>query len=177
MRREAEITDPIRPGGELRDIAYRRHPVRAHIGTDVAPDVTAQPEDRAVAVERDLKLAFGLARMRNGHEMLAPVLDPFDWSAELARRKCNQKVLRIEFAAGAKAAADVVFDIVDRLLRQPHHRRHGAPVEEGELGSAGYGEPGAVPFGQEPARLQRHRGHPLYPELLAPGIGSVAEGG
>src|SRR5262249_59995432 len=48
-----------------------------------------------------------------------------------------------------EAAADVVFDIVDCFLGQPHHRGHGAPVEERELGGARYGELGAIPFRSE----------------------------
>ena len=108
------------------------------------PDVAAQPEDRAVAVERDLEIAFGLARMGDRHEMLAPVLDPFHRTAELARRERDQKILRIELAARAEAAADVVLDVVDRLFRQPHHRRHGAAVEERQLGRARHGQPPAA---------------------------------
>src|SRR5436853_611046 len=110
MRGEAEMAEPVGPGGELRDIAHWRHAVRPHIGADVAPDVAAQPENGAVTIERDLKIALGLARMRDGHEMLAPVLDPFDRVAELARRERHQKIFRIKLAARAKAAADVVLD-------------------------------------------------------------------
>src|SRR5215510_9804844 len=117
MRGKAEIADPIRPGGELRDIANRRHAVWPHIGTDVAPDVAAQAKDRAVAIERDLKVALGLARMRNRHEMLAPVFHPLDRIAELSCRECDQKILRIELAARPKATANVVLDIIDRCFR------------------------------------------------------------
>ena len=115
---------------------------------------------------------------RDRHEMLAAVLDPFHRPAELAGGERDQEILRIEFAARAEAAADVVFDIVDRRLRQPHHRRHGAAVEERQLCRARYDEPpgGCVPFGQQAARLHGHRGHPLHAELLAAGIGGVAEG-
>src|SRR5215467_8551336 len=108
MRGKAEIADPIRPSGELRDIAHRRHAVRPHIGADVAPDIAAQPENAAVTIERNLEVALGLARMRDGHEMLAPVLHPFDRAAELACRERNEKILRIELAARTKAAADVI---------------------------------------------------------------------
>src|SRR5438105_1628508 len=108
MRGEAKIADPIGPGGELRDIANGRHAVRPDIGADVAPDVATQAKDRAVAIERDLEVTLGFARMRDGHEMLAPVLDPFDRVAELARRERHQKIFRIELAACAKAATDVI---------------------------------------------------------------------
>ena len=133
VRLQVQVRDAIRPGGELRDIAHRRHAVRPHIGADVDPDVAAQAEDRAVAVERDLEIAFGLARMGDRHEMLAAVLDPFHRMAVLARGEGDQEILRVELAARAETAADVVFDIVDRLLRQIHHRRHGAAVEERQL--------------------------------------------
>ena len=179
MRLQMQVRDAIRPGGELRDIAHRRHAVRAHIGADVDPDVAAQAEDGAVAVERDLEIAFGLARMGDRHEMLAAVLDPFHRPAEFAGREGDQEILRIELAARAKAAADVVLDIVDRLFRQIHHRRHGAAVEERQLGRARHAEPSGrgVPFRQQAARLHGHRGHPLHAELLAAGIGGGAEGG
>src|SRR5215470_18160624 len=107
--------------------------------------------------------------MCDGHEMLAPVLNPFDRMAELARRERDQEILWIELAARPKATANVILDIVDRFLRQPHHGRHGAAVEERKLGGARYDELGAVPFGEQSARLHRHCGHPLHPERFTPG--------
>src|SRR5256885_494326 len=106
MRGEAEIADPIRSGGELRDITHRCHPVRPYIGANVAPDIATQTEDRAVAIERNLEVALRLTRMSDGHEMLAPILHPFDRTAELACRKRNQKIFWIELAARAPPPAD-----------------------------------------------------------------------
>ena len=64
--------------------------------------------------KRHLEVAFGLARMSDRHEVLAPVLDPFDRMVEFARGEGDQEILGIELAARAEAAANVVFDIVDR---------------------------------------------------------------
>src|SRR5581483_9649043 len=98
--------------------SLRRHhaAIGADIGAHVAKNLAAQAEDRAVASARDLQLAIDLARMVDGEQMLAPVLDPFHRAVDLARGKWNQKVLRIEFTAHAEAAADVEFDHINRAL-------------------------------------------------------------
>ncbi len=179
MRLQVQVRDPVRPGGELRHVAHRRHAVGPHIGADIDPDISAQTDDRAVTVERDLEIALGLARMRDRHEVLAAVLDPFDRPPVFAGGESDQEVLRIEFAAGAEAAADVVFDVIDCLLGEAHHRGHGATVEEWQLGRARDAEPCGrlVPFRQQTARLHGHGGHPLHAEALAPDMGGGAERG
>src|SRR5260370_8003835 len=68
--------------------------------------------------------------MGDGHEMLAAILHPFDWASEPARRECAEEILRIKFAPRPETAADVVFHIVDRRLRQLHHGREDTAVEE-----------------------------------------------
>ena len=90
-------------------------------------------------------------------EMLAAILDPLDRTAEAARRERDEIILRIELAARAEAAADIVFDVVHRLLGQLHHRGHGALVEERQLGRARHRQPlvALVPFGEQTARLHR----------------------
>ncbi len=110
--------------------------------------------------------------MGNRHEMLAPILHPFDRAAELAGRKGDQKILRIELAARPEAAADVELEIVDRLLGQSHHVRHGATIEEGQLGGAGNLELAAhaIPFGQQAARFHRHGGEALGAKGFPPPI-------
>jgi hypothetical protein len=44
-----------------------------------------------------------------------------------------KKILRVEFAPDTKAAADIVFDHVDRILSEPHLGRKYAPVEKRHL--------------------------------------------
>lgn len=175
VRRDAQVRHAIWPGEELRHVAHRRGAVRPHIGADVDEDVAANAADRAVVFERDFHIAFGLARVGDRHEMLAPVLDPLDRVTEAARGKRHQEILRVEFAACAKSAADVVFDVVDRGLRQLHHGGQRAAIEERQLGSARHGELGTVPLGEKPAGLHRERGEALHAKRLPPHVRRIAE--
>ena len=111
------------------------------------------------------------------HQMLAAVLGPFHRAADVARRERNQKILRIEFAARAKAAADVVLDHVDGIDGEAELFGQDAAVGEQHLGGAGQRQPPArrVPFGEQAARLHGQRGVALGAEALAPRIGRVFE--
>ena len=80
--------------------------------------MAAQSEDRAVAAAGDFEFAIGFAGVIGRHQMLAPVLDPLDRPAGQPRGERDQKILGIEFAALAKAAADIVFDHARSGLRQ-----------------------------------------------------------
>jgi hypothetical protein len=51
--------------------------------------------------------------MIGGEQMFAAILDPLHRPAGEARRERDQEVLRIEFAARAEAAADVVLHHAD----------------------------------------------------------------
>ena len=113
----------------------------------------------------------------DGEQMLAAILDPLHRPADKARRERNQEILRIEFAAHAEAAADVVLDHADGLLRQAQLLRQNAAVGERHLGCAVHGElcPRRVPVGHKPARLHHHRSEALDLEVLAPRIGRGLE--
>ena len=112
------VRNAIGPGEHLRDVARGGRTVGADVGALIGDRAAAQRQDRAVAVASDLQLAFGVARVVGGSEMLAAVLDPLHRTAGEARRERDQEVLRIEFAARAEAAADVVLDHADRAFRQ-----------------------------------------------------------
>ena len=107
---DIDVLDPIRPRHELRDVARADRAVGAHIGADIDIGVAAQPEDRAVARAGDLDVAFRLARVVERHELLAPVFGPFHRPADMARRERDEEILRIELAARAETAADIVLD-------------------------------------------------------------------
>src|SRR5262249_28911689 len=70
------------------------------IGTDIGPEIdehlAAHAEDRAVAAAGDLDLAIRLARMVHRRQVLAPVLEPADRSADMARGERDQEVLGID---------------------------------------------------------------------------------
>ena len=153
--------------------------VGAHIGADVHVSMPAQTQDGAVAAAGDLDVAFRLARVVHAHEVLAAVLGPFHGAAGVTGRERDQEILRVELAARAEAAADVVLHQLDRAFRQPHLLRQGAAVEEQHLGAAADREPPArgVPLGEQAARLHRQRHVPRGAEALAPGVGRVLERG
>ncbi len=164
VRHQPQVRHAIGPGQELGHVAHRRGAVRPHVGADVDEDVAANAADGAVALERDLDLALRLARMRDGHEMLAAVLDPFDRTAEPARRERDQEVLRIEFAARAKSAADIVFDVIDAVSGSASMAARVRRLKNGSLAAPDMVSRCAVPFGDEPARLHGERGQPLHSE-------------
>src|SRR5262249_45749039 len=107
VRLKPQVRHAVRPGQELRHIAHRRGGVGSYICTDVDENVAANAPDGAVAFERDLDVGFRLARMGDGHEMLAAILHPFDRVSIPARRERAQEILRIKFASRAKPTADI----------------------------------------------------------------------
>ncbi len=95
----------------------------------------------------------------------------------MACRERDQKILRIEFAARAEAATDVVLDHVDRVLGQADLLGENAPIEEQDLGGAENPQQAArrVPFGEQAARLHGEPEVALHLETLAPPIGRCPE--
>ena len=163
------MRNAIRPGKDLYDIARGRHTDRPDIGADIGIDLSAQGDDAAVRIAGDLQLALGFARVIGGKKIFAPVLDPFDGALETPRRERDQEIFRIEFAARAERAADIVFDQRDRGFRQIQEFRENAPVGEGHFGSAIKDHVPArfVPLRNEAASLHRHRRVPMYAEGFA----------
>ena len=96
----------------------------------------------------------------------------------MARRERDQEVFRIELAARAKAAADVVLDHVDASSGRSDLLGEDAAVEERHLGRARDREPalGGVPFGHDAARLHGQAVVAAGAEGLAPHIGRLGEG-
>ena len=176
---DVDIGDAIGARHELRDVARADGAVGAHIGTDVDIGMPAQTQDGAVAAAGDLDVAFRLARVVHAHEVLAAVLGPFHGAAGVTGRERDQEILRVELAARAEAATDVILHQLDRAFRQPHLLRQGAAVEEQHLGAAADRELPArgVPLGEQAARLHRQRHVPRGAEALAPGVGRVLERG
>ena len=79
---DADVRNAVGARQHLRDVARARRAVGAQIGADVGMGVAAQRQDRAVALAGDLELAFGVARVIGGDQMLAAVLDPFHRPAD-----------------------------------------------------------------------------------------------
>ena len=175
---DIDVRNAIGARHELRDIARADGAVGAHIGAHVDEGMAAQAEDGAVALAGDLHVAFRLARMIDRHQMLAAVLGPFHRPADVARRERDEEILRIELAARAEAAADVVLHHVDGVLGEAHLLCQDPAVGEQHLGRAPYRQPSLrrIPFGEHPARLHRQRRVALRAEAFAPRIGRILEG-
>ena len=94
------------------------------------------PRMRPVARRPRRGLVALLARMVGGHQMLAPVLDPFHRAPEAQRRDADQHVLGIELAAHAEAAADMAFVEMHRRRRAAEHARDRIAVAVRHLGRA-----------------------------------------
>src|SRR5262249_48885517 len=120
-----------------------------------------------------LKVSFEVAGMISRREMLAAVLDPFDWASDVTRREWNEEVLGIELAANAKSAADVVFHHANGCFRQAHVLRQDFPIRERHLGGAEDRQASHryVPFGDKATRLHRHRGEALHAQAFTPAVG------
>ena len=132
----------------------------AQIGALVVKEFVVDRQDMARAIDGGADMVALLARMVGGHQVLAPVLDPFDRAPEAKRCERDQHVLGIELAANAEAAADMPFVEM--------HRGWAAPEDAGEqvAGDVRY-LGGAVELdhvrrriiaGERPAGLQRGAG-------------------
>jgi hypothetical protein len=167
----------IGPGHELRDVARADRAVGTHIGAHVGVGMAAQPEDGAVALAGDFDIDLRLAGVVHGHQVLAPVLDPLHRTVAETRGKWNEEILRIEFAARAEAAADIVLHHLDGFLRQADLAGEDAAVEERHLGGAVHRQPAGagVPFGHDAARLHGEPEVALHAEGFAPGIRRIGK--
>ena len=89
----------------------------------------------------------------------------------------DEKILGIELAAHAEAAADIELDHVDGLLGKAQHGREHATVEEQNLGGTENDELllRRIPFGDEAAGLQRHRSQAVTAKALAAGVLGLGE--
>src|SRR5437763_15310528 len=112
--------DAVGAREHLRDVAGRGGAIGADIRTLVGSGVSAQRDDLAIALAGDLQLAGRIAGVIGGKKMLPAVLDPLDRVAGEAGRKRDEIILRVELAARAEAAADVVLNHSDRALRQSY---------------------------------------------------------
>ena len=114
----------------------RRRAVGAHVGADVGVRLSAQAQDGAVALARDLQRAGDVARVIGGDQVLAPVLDPFHRAAGVAGGERDEEILRVELAAHAEPAADVVLHHADRAFGETELCGKDATVGERHLGGA-----------------------------------------
>ena len=174
---DAHVGNAVGAREHLRDIARGGRAIGADIRTLVGSGVSAQRENRAIAIAGDLQLAGSIAGVIGGKEMLPPVLDPLHRMASEAGGKRDEIILGIKLAARAEAAPNIVLNHPDRALRQPHLLREHTAIDKRDFRRAVHGHLAllCVPVREQPARLHGYRAMTLHAELLPSNVGCVLE--
>ncbi len=102
--------------------------MRAHVSAVVVEKFVIDRKDMAVFVDGGADFVLLLARVIGGNQMFATVLDPFDGFTEFQRRRADQNVFRINFAAHAEAAADMTLEQLNGFPFPPKHLRQRIAV-------------------------------------------------
>ncbi len=139
----------------------------AHIGALIEIKLILQCEHAAIGIHRDPGMVALLARMVGGHQVLTPVLDPFDRPREPHCREADEKILRVELAADAEPATGIAFLQHDPGRAASEHAHQAVTVAMRHLGRAvelQHIARGIVPR-QGAARFQRHAAVPADVEV------------
>ena len=96
-----------------------------------------------------------------GQQLLAPVLDPFDGPAVLARERHCDELVRIDLRLDAEAAADAGRGDAQPRLGDADRARDGGARDVRDLGRGPEGDRigQVIEHGEDAARLYRHAGH------------------
>ena len=174
---ERDIANTVRPRQKLRGLGRYHTAVGADVGAHVGVDMAAHAEDGPIALACDLELAIDFARMVGCGQVLAAVFDPFHRPTDMAGCERDEKILRVEFAAHAKTAANVDLDHVDGIFADAQHWREHAAVEEQNLGGAENRQPGLtdVPFCNMTAGLERQSGQAVTAKAFPSGVLGIRE--
>ena len=150
--------NPIRPGDHRH--RHLRHPgaMRAHIGALVEVECVLHGQDPTLRVERGGRVMVLLARVVGGHQVLAPILDPFDRSPQSQSGEADKKIFRIELTANPEPAAGIALPEHDGRRAAAEHARQPVAVAVRHFGRAIQFKhvSGGVEAGQHPARLHRY---------------------
>ena len=115
-RRRLEVRDPVR-AAEHRHADERLHEREpCEIGTRIGDCAVAQADDDAVVVVPDLELVDLLPAVGGGEEMLPPILDPLDRTAQPPGEQCDEDLLGVDLELRPESATDVGCD--DTHLRR-----------------------------------------------------------
>src|SRR5215472_10679601 len=90
--------------------ALGKRPVGDRVGDDIGGIAAAHGEEITVAVESDLGLYREIARLVVADKRLAALAGPFDRPADAPRCPGDERKFRVEAAARAEIAADLLHD-------------------------------------------------------------------
>ena len=91
------------------------------VGAGVVDHTAAHAMQLAVVVKADLDLPVLVTFLYRGDEVFAPVLNPFQWSAEQHAGRGDRDFFRIQNELGAEAAADVGRDDANAIFIEAEH--------------------------------------------------------
>ena len=170
------MRDPVGAAQELGDVARTDRAVVPDIGADIGHRLAAQGEDRAVVGAGDLDLAARLARVGGGDQMLAPVLDPLDRPGRDARRRRGSGKSSGKPSPRSPNPPPTSFSTMAMASSaRPSWPASALRTANDALAAPETVRKRAVPFGEQPARLHRHRRVALHRQALAAGIGGGRE--
>ncbi len=164
---DLHVADAIR-ADQVRDGVVRQHDAPDVVRAEIEPDAVGEADDGAVAARAKTDRVRLVARVRGGHHVLAPVLDPLHGPVQRARGERDQHVLRIAGRLGAEATAEVGRDHTDLVRRQLESCHQPLLHEVRDLGAVpgSEGAVAAVPQRDDAACLERHADVALDAERL-----------
>jgi hypothetical protein len=105
--------------------------VRVRAG--IADHRSTRAEQASAVVESDLDVPVLIALLNRRHEMLAPVLDPFDRALQQQAGRRDRHLFGVENKFCAKSPADVGRNDADAVLVQPEQLHDEIAGFVGEL--------------------------------------------
>ena len=128
--------DAVRPGHHGHGHLCNPGAMGAHIGALVEVEYVFQGQDLAVGVDRCASVVGLLARVVGGHQMLVPVLDPFDRPPQSHCGDADEKIFGVELAAYSKPTPGIAFLQHHRRRAAAEHARQCVAVAVRHLGRA-----------------------------------------
>ena len=174
---DAKVWDHIRPrhrgGGDP-----RQHQAPRNERAGVVQEPTAQAEDLAVTIGRELHLPKLVALLVGAKKILAPVLDPFHRPSEHFCAGRDARIFRIDRALGAEAPAYIRRDHMHLVVVEVEHVEQ--PALDAMRPLRGNVDRVAVRDGvvarHQPAALHEERPAAVDRDALAHHMGGAGEG-
>ena len=172
--------DVVDGRGELQRKDDRDRTGALDIGADIVRAGPAQRQEPAVRVERQLGADVLVAAVIIAEQRLGARRDPFDRPADAARSPDDDRLLGIDIALHAKAAADIAGDDADAAFRHVQDLMRQGLADAVHVLRAGVERVAAgagIIIGNAAARLHRDGGEAVVEEREPRDVMRPGEGG
>lgn len=149
------------------------------VGAEIGPRLHLQPEEAALGVEGEVGAGDVVATLGVGQEGFLPLGDPLDRPADLLGRPGHQDMLRVEKDLHPEAAADVLGDDANPVLRHLEDRSGELRADEVRALRGGMEHEAAVALlvvADGAARLHRVDDQPVVDQLDRDRLVGLGEG-